>query len=41
VGHMSLPIDPRVVHGISTQLAQLSTDGTTSVAGVTQLRHVG
>jgi triacylglycerol lipase len=41
VGHMSLPIDPRVVHGISTQLAQLGTDGRTSVAGVTRLRHVG
>jgi pimeloyl-ACP methyl ester carboxylesterase len=39
VGHMSLPIDPRVVHGISTELAQLDTDGTTSVPGVAALRH--
>lgn len=37
VGHMSLPIDPRVVHGISTQLAQLDADGTTTVAGVSPL----
>jgi triacylglycerol lipase len=41
VGHMSLPIDPRVVHGISTQLAQLGTDGTTSVAGVSRLPRTG
>jgi triacylglycerol lipase len=41
VGHMSLPIDPRVVHGISTQLAQLDTDGTTSVAGVARLSLAG
>jgi triacylglycerol lipase len=37
VGHMSLPIDPRVVHGISTQLAQLDTHGTTAVQGVSRL----
>ena len=41
VGHMSLPIDPRVVHGISTQLAQLDTDGTTSVAGGSRLSRTG
>jgi pimeloyl-ACP methyl ester carboxylesterase len=41
VGHMSLPIDPRVVHGISTQLAQLDTDGTTAVPGVSRLSRAG
>jgi pimeloyl-ACP methyl ester carboxylesterase len=41
VGHMSLPIDPRVVHGISTELAHLEADGTTSVAGLTALRQSG
>jgi pimeloyl-ACP methyl ester carboxylesterase len=40
-GHMSLPIDPRVVHGISTQLAQLDVDGTTTVPGVRAIRHAG
>ncbi|HET8614494.1 MAG TPA: alpha/beta fold hydrolase [Actinomycetales bacterium] len=39
VGHMSLPIDPRVVHGVSTELAQLGADGTTSVPGVAALHH--
>lgn len=39
VGHMSLPIDPRVVHGISTELAHLDADGTTTVPGVAALPH--
>ena len=37
VGHMSLPVDGRVVHEISTTLAQLDRDGTTARAGVTSL----
>jgi triacylglycerol lipase len=37
VGHMSLPIDPRVVHGICTRLAQLDTDGSTLRAGVSPM----
>lgn len=37
VGHMSLPIDPRVVHEVSTTLAQLNADGTTMRAGVSRL----
>ncbi len=37
VGHMSLPIDPRVVHGICTELAQLDTDGSTLQAGVSPI----
>ena len=37
VGHMSLPIDPRVVHGICTELAQLDVDGSTLQAGVSPL----
>jgi pimeloyl-ACP methyl ester carboxylesterase len=36
-GHMSLPIDPRVVHGVCTRLAHLDTDGSTLQAGVTPL----
>jgi triacylglycerol lipase len=37
VGHMSLPVDGRVVHEISTALAHLGTDGSTLAAGVTTL----
>jgi pimeloyl-ACP methyl ester carboxylesterase len=37
VGHMSLPVDGRVVHEIGTALAQLDIDGTTLTAGVTTL----
>ena len=37
VGHMSLPISGRVVHGISTTLAHLDTDGSTLAAGVTTI----
>ncbi|MDQ1483807.1 MAG: triacylglycerol lipase [Actinomycetota bacterium] len=37
-GHMSLPINGAVVHGISTTLAQLDADGSLLTAGVTQLQ---
>lgn len=37
VGHMSLPILGSVVHGISTTLAQLDTEGHTLTPGVTEL----
>lgn len=37
VGHMSLPIDRRIVHEISTALAYLEADGTTATPGVTPL----
>jgi triacylglycerol lipase len=37
VGHMSLPIDGRVVHEIVTLLAHLDEDGSTRTAGVTRL----
>jgi pimeloyl-ACP methyl ester carboxylesterase len=37
LGHMSLPISGRVVHGISTTLAHLDTDGSTLAAGVTTI----
>lgn len=37
-GHMSLPINGDVVHGISTTLAQLGADGSLLAAGVTELR---
>jgi len=37
-GHMSLPINGDVVHGISTMLAQLDTDGSLRTAGVTELK---
>jgi triacylglycerol lipase len=37
VGHMSLPVDGRVVHEICATLAHLDTDGTTLTAGVTTL----
>ena len=36
VGHMSLPIDGRVVHEIATLLAHLDEDGRTRTAGVTR-----
>jgi pimeloyl-ACP methyl ester carboxylesterase len=36
-GHMSLPINGEVVHGISTALAQLDADGSLLTAGVTKL----
>jgi pimeloyl-ACP methyl ester carboxylesterase len=36
-GHLSIPIDGDVVHGISTVLSQLDSDGTTLQAGVTPL----
>lgn len=38
VGHTSLPIIGSVVHGISTTLAHLDSDGTTLAEGVTELR---
>lgn len=38
VGHMSLPIIGSVVHGISTTLAHLDSDGSTLAEGVTELR---
>jgi hypothetical protein len=41
VGHMSLPIDPRVVHGICRRLAHLDTDGSTLLAGVSTLGDDG
>lgn len=37
VGHLSLPIDGRVVHAIGTTLAHLDSDGSTLQHGVTQL----
>ena len=40
-GHMSLPINGDVVHGISTTLAQLDADGSLLTAGVTQLKAQG
>jgi hypothetical protein len=36
VGHMSLPIDGRVVHEIAALLAHLDEDGSTRTAGVTR-----
>lgn len=41
VGHMSLPISGDVVHGISTTLAHLDTDGSLLTAGVTELKPPG
>ncbi|MEO8555287.1 MAG: alpha/beta fold hydrolase [Actinomycetota bacterium] len=38
IGHMSLPINGHVVHGISTTLAQLDADGSLLTAGVTELK---
>ncbi len=37
VGHMSLPVDGRVVHEICTTLAQLDEEGSTVTPGVTSL----
>ncbi len=37
VGHLSLPIDRRIVHEIATTLAHLGSDGATLTAGVTRL----
>ena len=37
VGHMSLPIDGRVVHQIATLLAHLDEDGSTVTAGVASI----
>jgi triacylglycerol lipase len=37
VGHMSLPVDGRVVHEICTTLAELDPEGATVVPGVTRL----
>jgi pimeloyl-ACP methyl ester carboxylesterase len=37
VGHLSLPIDRRIVHDIATTLAHLDSDGATVTAGVTRL----
>jgi len=39
VGHLSLPIDRRIVHDIATTLAHLGSDGATLTAGVTRLEH--
>lgn len=36
-GHMSLPIDRRVVHEVSTTLAHLDHDGSTVTAGVSRI----
>ena len=36
-GHLSLPIDRRVVHELATTLAQLQSDGTTITRGVTPI----
>ena len=37
VGHMSFPVDGRVVHEICTTLAQLDPDGSTLVRGTTSI----
>lgn len=37
VGHMSFPVDGRVVHEICTTLAQLDVDGSTLVRGATSI----
>jgi triacylglycerol lipase len=37
IGHMSLPVDGRVVHEISTTLAHLDSDGTTLAPGATSI----
>lgn len=37
VGHMSLPVDGRVVHEICTALSYLDTDGSTLAAGATSI----
>ena len=41
VGHMSLPIDGRVVHEIATLLAHLDEDGSTVTAGVSAIGAAG
>ncbi len=41
IGHMSLPIDGRVVHSIATLLAHLDEDGSTVTAGVTSIEADG
>jgi pimeloyl-ACP methyl ester carboxylesterase len=41
VGHMSLPIIGSVVHGISSTLALLDSEGHTVTPGVTELRRKG
>lgn len=41
VGHVSLPMIGSVVHGISTALAQLDSDGRTVTAGVSVLPQAG
>ncbi|GAB2695920.1 esterase/lipase family protein [Thalassiella azotivora] len=41
VGHMSLPIQGRLVHEITGALSQLDTDGSTLTAGVTPLPAPG
>ena len=38
VGHMSLPIVGTVVHGISSTLAHLDSEGHTLTPGVSELR---
>ena len=38
VGHMSLPVDGRVVHEICTTLAHLEADGTTVAPGATSIQ---
>jgi hypothetical protein len=38
VGHMSLPVDGRVVHEICTTLAHLDTDGSTVAPGATSIQ---
>ena len=37
IGHMSLPVDGRVVHEICTTLAHLDTEGHTLAAGATSI----
>ena len=37
IGHMSLPVDGRVIHVISTTLAHLDVDGTTLAPGATSI----
>ena len=39
VGHMSLPIDRRIVRDITATLAHLDSDGATVTAGVTRLER--
>lgn len=37
IGHMSFPVDGRVIHEICTTLSQLDTDGSTLVRGATSI----